>query len=207
MNNMVNGSLRRDLQLIADLIEPGARVLDVGSSDGALLAYLAAYKNIDARGLELSWEGVRASVARGVSVVQGDADQDLPLYPDNSFDYVILSQTLQAVAHPQGVLRDIMRIGRRGIVSLTNYGHWRARLSIAFRGRMPVARCLPAPWYATANIHPCTLADFEDLVSHMGFVIERFTGLDDKGEPRRTHAGRGLANLLSHQGLYLLARP
>src|ERR671910_1975788 len=145
----LNG-LRPDLRLIADLVGANTRVLDVGCGDGALLAFLARTKQVDARGIELSQAGVHECVSRGLAVVQGDADTDLAIYPDASFDYVILSQTIQAMRSPRQVLENMLRIGRFGIVSFTNYAYWRARWHLMRRGRMPMARCLPDPWYSTA---------------------------------------------------------
>jgi methionine biosynthesis protein MetW len=199
--------LRQDLRLIADLIEPHTRVLDVGCADGALLAYLARAKHVDARGIELSREGVHDCVSQGLAVVQGDGDTDLAIYPDGSFDYVILSQTIQAMRQPRLVLENMLRIGRYGIVSFTNYAHWRARWYLMRRGRMPMARCLPEPWYRTANIHPCTLEDFEHLCAELGLRIEQRTCLAADGAPSRLASSRWLDNLLSEQALFVLSRP
>ncbi|HEX5794638.1 MAG TPA: methionine biosynthesis protein MetW [Geminicoccaceae bacterium] len=199
--------LRQDLRLIADLIEPHTRVLDVGCADGALLAYLARAKHVDARGIELSREGVHDCVSQGLAVVQGDGDTDLAIYPDGSFDYVILSQTIQAMRQPLLVLENMLRIGRYGIVTFTNYAHWRARWYLMRRGRMPMARCLPEPWYRTANIHPCTLEDFEHLCAELGLRIEQRTCLAADGAPSRLASNRWLDNLLSEQALFLLSRP
>jgi methionine biosynthesis protein MetW len=201
----MNG-LRQDLRLIADLVEPNTRVLDVGCDDGALLAFLASTKQVDARGIELSQAGVHDCVSRGLAVVQGDADTDLAIYPDNAFDYVILSQTIQAMRRPRAVLGEMLRIGRYGIVSFTNYAYWRARWDLLVRGRMPTTRCLPEPWHATPNIHPCTLDDFEQLCGELGVAIERRTCLAAGG--RRRYLGNGwLNNLLSEQALFVLHRP
>jgi methionine biosynthesis protein MetW len=202
----VNG-LRPDLRLIADLVEPNTRVLDVGCSDGALLAFLARTKGVDARGIELSQAGVHECVSRGLAVVQGDADTDLAIYPDGSFDYVILSQTVQAMRHPRQVLENMLRIGRFGIVSFTNYAHWRARWHLMLRGRMPMARCLPEPWYATSNIHPCTLEDFERLCQELGLEIRARICLAGSGAPSQLARNHLLSNLLSEQALFLLCRP
>jgi methionine biosynthesis protein MetW len=202
----VNG-LRPDLRLIADLVEPDTRVLDVGCSDGALLAFLARTKQVDARGIELSQAGVHECVSRGLAVVQGDADTDLAIYPDASFDYVILSQTIQAMRHPRQVLENMLRIGRFGIVSFTNYAYWRARWHLMLRGRMPVARCLPEPWYGTSNIHPCTLEDFERLCDELGLQIQARICLAGSGAPSRLAHNQSLSNLLSEQALFLLRRP
>jgi methionine biosynthesis protein MetW len=197
--------LRQDLRLIADLIEPDTRVLDVGCGEGALLAHLARTKRVDARGIELSQAGVHDCVSQGLAVVQGDADTDLAIYPDASFDYVILSQTIQAMRRPRQVLENMLRIGRYGIVSFTNYAHWRARWHL-LRGRMPMARCVPEPWYCTSYIHPCTLEDFERLCAEIGVRIEQRTCLATNGAPSRLASSRWLDNLLSEQALFVLSR-
>src|ERR1700719_627093 len=155
--------LRRDLRLIADMIEPHSRVLDIGCGDGALLAYLARMKAVDARGIELSQSGVNAGVRHGLSVIQGDADRDLEAFPNGAFDVVVLSQTFQATRQPRLVLEELLRIGKRAIVSFPNFGFWRIRLSLFFRGRMPVTETLNNSWYNTPNIHLCTLRDFVAL--------------------------------------------
>lgn len=202
-----NHGLRQDLRLIADLIEPRTRVLDVGCADGALLAFLARAKEVDARGIELSQAGVHNCVSQGLAVVQGDGDTDLAIYPDGSFDYVILSQTIQAMRQPRQVVEHMLRIGRYGIVSFTNYAHWRARCHLLLRGRMPMARCLPEPWYGTSYIHPCTLEDFEHLCAELGLRIEQRTCLGANGAPGRLASSRWLDNLLSEQALFVLSRP
>ena len=205
----LNG-LRPDLRLIADLVEANTRVLDVGCGDGALLAFLArTEKRVDARGIELSQAGVHECVSRGLAVIQGDADKDLADFPDAAFDYVILSQTIYEVdvRHPEQVLRNMLRIGRFGIVSFTNYAYWRARCQLLLRGRMPTARCQPEPWYATSNIHPCTLEDFERLCDALGLPIQHRMCLAASGEPNRLFGHIWLDNLLSEQALFLLSRP
>jgi methionine biosynthesis protein MetW len=200
-------TLRPDLRLIADLVAPGARVLDVGCGDGALLAHLAAHKGADARGIELSQAGVHECVSQGLAVVQGDADTDLAIYPDDSFDYVILSQAIQAMRRPKAVLAEMLRIGRYGIVSITNFAYWRSRLRLALQGQMPIARCLPEPWHETPYIHPCTVSDFEDLCAAMDLRIERRTFLRRDGEPGRLASRRGLANMFGEQAVFVLTRP
>ena len=195
-------TLRPDLKLIADLIEPGSRVLDVGCADGALLDYLATTRGVDGRGLELSQQGVNACVAKGLFVIQGDADSDLHEYPDQSFDYVVLSKTLQAVHRPRDLLVDLLRIGKRAVVTIPNFGHWRVRLDLLRRGRMPVTKTLDKSWYDTSNIHFCTIADLFDLIEAESIKVRQFVPHTSGGE-RRSY-GRIRANWLADQALFLL---
>ena len=198
--------IRSDLRLIAEMVEPGARVLDIGCGDGALLAYLARHKGIDGRGMELSQSGVNACVAHGLSVIQGDADHDLEEYPSSAFDFVVLSQTLQATRNPRLVLVNLVRIGRRAIVSFPNFGHWRIRLHLLCHGRMPMTTLLNQTWYDTPNIHLCTIKDFVALCRELGVVIERSLTLDRAGQPFTLDPVGGLANLLAEQAVFLLRK-
>jgi methionine biosynthesis protein MetW len=199
-------NIRVDLRVIADLIESNARVLDVGCGDGALLDYLQHFKQVDARGIEISQAGVNACVAQGLSVIQGDAETDLSHYPSAAFDYVILSQTLQATYDPKGVLEQLVRIGRRAVVSFPNFGVWHVRLRLLAAGRMPVTDSLDTAWYETPNIHLCTIADFVELCDDLGIAIEQGMVLDAKGRPRWLRAPGALANWLGEQGLFVLSR-
>ncbi len=205
MNGVVP-SIRVDLQLIADMVEPSSRVLDVGCGDGALLQYLWKTKGVDGRGIELSQAGVNASVRNGLSVIQGDADTDLKDYPSDAFDYVILSQTLQATHNPRTVLDNMARIGRRSIVSFPNFGYWRVRMSLAWSGRMPVTENLPHQWYDTPNIHFCTIRDFVALARDMNLHVERGLALNGKGRPMGVNATGALANIQAEQAVFLLRR-
>ena len=198
--------LRRDLRVIADMIEPSARVLDIGCGDGALLAYLAREKGVDARGVELSQSGVNACVSQGLSVIQGDADSDLDAYPTDAFDVVVLSQTLQATRQPRRVLETLMRIGQRAIVSFPNFGFWRVRVALALRGRMPVTPLLDHHWYDSPNIHLCTIRDFVALCDVIGVRIEKSVTLDRYGRPFALDPRGSLANLLAEQGVFVLTR-
>jgi methionine biosynthesis protein MetW len=202
----LRAQLRADLQIIADIVQPGSRVLDVGCGDGALLDYLAHFKEVDGRGMEISQAGVNACVEHGLSVIQGDADADLKDYPSDAFDYVVLSQTLQATRDPRGVLGELVRIGRRAIVSFPNFGGWRSRLQLLLRGRMPVTEQLCYQWYETPNIHLCTIRDFVTLCRELGITIERSISLDAKGRVRPFCSALRLDNLFSDQGIFLLGK-
>jgi methionine biosynthesis protein MetW len=199
-------AVRVDLLLIADMIGANARVLDVGCGDGALLEHLARVKAVDGRGIELSQVDVKECVSRGLAVIQGDADEDLADYPSGAFDYVVLSQTLQATRNPRRVLEEMVRIGARAIVSFPNYGHWRVRAQLLLRGRMPETDILPERWHESPNIHPCTIRDFIALCDELGIAIERQIFADRKGRASLGGANRRLANLLAEQGLFALKR-
>ena len=194
-------SLRPDLAVIAANVAPGSRVLDIGCGDGELMAALRDEKQVDARGLELDAGDVASAVARGLSVVQGDADTDLADYPDNSFDYAILSQTLQTTRAPDVVLEHLLRIGRHAFVSFPNFAHWRVRASLLWGGRMPVTRLLPVAWYATPNIHHVTIDDFRALLNERGITVEGAWFLSGD---QRTSAT--MANLLAEHAVFLLRR-
>ncbi|KQN28742.1 MULTISPECIES: methionine biosynthesis protein MetW [unclassified Sphingomonas] len=194
-------TLRTDLAVIAENVAQGSRVLDIGCGDGALMAALRDTRGVDARGLELDARNVASAVARGLSVIQGDADIDLAGYPDASFDYAILSQTLQTARAPDLVLDHLLRIGRRAFVSFPNFAQWRVRLSLLWGGRMPVTRQLPERWYDTPNIHHVTIDDFRSFVKTRGIIVEDAWFLS--GEKR---TGAGTANLLAEHAVFLLRR-
>jgi methionine biosynthesis protein MetW len=206
MNDSGRTHLRADLAAIADMIPSGARVLDVGCGDGALLEYLVRTKNVDGRGVELSQQNVNACVARGLAVVQGDADADLAEYPSQVFDFVILSQTIQATEKPAQVLAQMLRIGRQAAISLPNFGHWRVRLSLLWQGRMPRTRALDYHWYDTPNIHLCTLADFVDLAHAQGAVIDRALALNRSGVAGETRPDALSPNLFAQGAIFLLRK-
>lgn len=196
---------RIDLALIANMIQPDARVLDVGCGDGQLLTLLARTKNVDGRGIELSQDGVNACVTRGLSVVQGDADADLRDYPQDAFDYVILSQTIQATRNPREVLLQMQRIGRYCIVSFPNFGNWRVRLQLLWTGRMPVTRTLGHAWYDTPNIHLCTVRDFVSLCEDVGFHIDDAISVTGN-RARRVGRPGTLDNLMAEDAVLLMSR-
>ena len=197
---------RVDLVLIADMVEKGARVLDVGCGDGQLLRLLAQQRGVDGRGIELSQRGVNDCVAKGLSVIQGDADTDLAAYPDDAFDYVVLSQTLQATRRPKAVLEDMLRIGRKAIVSFPNFGHWRIRAQIAFKVRMPVTKNLAWSWYDMLHIHLCTICDFVAMAGEVDARIERAVALEAGGKPIGFNAPWAFWNLFGEQAVFLLSR-
>jgi len=197
---------RVDLDVIASFVPQGARVLDVGCGTGELLERLQAEKGVDGRGVEISQRNVNLCVARGLSVIQGDADRDLVFYPDKAFDVVVMSQTLQATRRPKPVLEDLLRIGSRVIVSIPNFGHWRVRLSLLLRGRMPVTRDLPYSWYDTPNIHFCTVRDFVELCDEVGAKVERAVALDAGGSRIGWSMPWWFWNFFGQQAVFVLRR-
>ena len=191
---------RSDYAIIGEIVESNTRVLDLGCGEGELLEWLAENKGVQARGVEISSAKVQRAIARGVTVFQGDIDQGLADYPDQAFDYVILSQTLQETHHPRNVLREMLRVGRRVIVAFPNFGHWRVRLAMLFSGRAPRTKLFPYEWYESPNIHFLTVHDFEELANREGMVVERRYFLS--GHWR----GRWLPNLMAEVAVFLISR-
>src|SRR5262245_31654308 len=204
-----DGAARRhrvDHLLIADMVGGGARVLDVGCGDGALLQLLAETKQVDGRGIEISRERVNSCVAQGLSVVQGNADEDLAAYPDKAFDYAILSLTIQATQRPKVVLEHLLRIGEHAIVSFPNFGHWSIRLKLLLTGRMPVTPNLPEEWYDSPDSHLCTIIDFVDLCREIGATVERSAAFNASGQQLSTRSPVDLQNLFGEKAVFLLRR-
>ncbi len=197
---------RIDLQRVADMIEPGSRVLDIGCGDGALLDFLVHFKQVDGRGIELSREGVARSVSLGLAVIQGDAETDLQNYPSDAFDYVILSQTLQSIYDVRGTLRELLRIGHHAIVSFPNLGYWRVRFDLLLQGRSPMSEKLPYIWCDSPNIRFCTLTDFVTLAGEMGFVIDRIVSINHSGRIMPSGEVGRWTNWLAEEAIYLLSR-
>ncbi len=200
-------SPRVDHLLIAEMVEPGSRVLDVGCGDGELLQLLATTKGVDGRGVEIDRDKVNACVAHGLSVIQGDADHDLANYPDQAFDYAILSLTIQATRHPKTVLENLLRIGRRAIVSFPNFGHWEVRSRLLFTGRMPETRNLPDSWYLSPNAHLCTIRDFANLCATVGAVVEQAVAFNAAGRRLPIKWSISTQNLLGEKAVFLLKGP
>lgn len=198
------GQARVDHQLIAEMVTAGARVLDVGCGDGALLQLLADERGADGRGMEVSREKVNQCVARGLSVVQGDADVDLDDYPDKAFDYAVLSLTIQATRYPKTVLENLLRIGRHAIVSFPNFGHWQIRTSLLLTGRMPQTRNLPEPWYLSPDAHLCSIVDFANLCDVVHAEIEEAVAFNSWGRRLPINRSIGLQNLLGEKAVFLL---
>ena len=198
--------VRIDHLLISEMVKANSRVIDIGCGDGALLRLLADTKGADARGIEISPEGVSECMAQGLSVIQGDADRDLVDYPDRSFDYAILSETIQAVQSPRHVIEQLLRIADRAIVSFPNFGHWYVRMDLLLNGRMPVTDNMPNEWYETPNIHLCTIRDFEDLCVHVDARVEEVVALNSKGRRLAIKLPIAVQNLIGKQAVFVLAR-
>ncbi len=205
VNYAVDGH-RPDHVLISEMVSEGARVLDVGCGDGALLRLLEDRRNVDGRGIEVTREKVNACVAEGLSVIQGDADIDLNDYPDKAFDYAILSLTIQATRYPKTVLENLLRIGNYAIVSFPNFGHWRIRTQLMFTGRMPRTRNLPEPWYLSPDAHLCTIVDFSDLVKEVGAEVVQAVAFSTTGQRLPINRSLRLQNVFGEKAVFLMKR-
>ena len=203
MNKMQ--SIRKDWKLIESLISKNAKVLDIGCGEGGLIKQLEDNIQANTHGIELSPDLTRKAIADGLSVVQGDAEKDLDQYSNQSFDYVILSQTLQAMVKPRDVLIELLRIGGKAIVSFPNFGHWRIRLQLTLLGKMPVTKGLPYAWYETPNIHFFTIKDFQNLCKELNIIIEKSIALTSKGSQFEIPSGISGANLFTSEAIFLLS--
>ena len=199
MNN-----LRKDLNLIANLIEDDAKIIDIGCGDGELLDFLSKNKNAKIQGLEIDQKKVNKCVAKGLSVIQGDADKDLSLYPEKSFEYVILSQTIQATLEPKKILSELTRIGEKVIVSIPNFGFWKVRLDLLFKGKMPITRKLNSTWFDTDNIHLCTILDFLELCDQLNLTVKQTVTITSKKQKKFTGKPSIKENIFAEEAIFLI---
>jgi methionine biosynthesis protein MetW len=198
--------MKEEFKVISELIDEKSRVLDVGCGDGILMEYLLKNKVVDVRGLEISKEKVKKCLSNGLAVVEGDAEYDLKQFPDLSFDYVILSQTLQAFMSPENVIKDLLRVGKKVIVTIPNFGHWKVRLDLLFKGEMPITKNLPYEWYNTPNLHMCTIQDFYNFCNNKGINIFKTISLNGQKTSKITSSNLKFKNLISELGIFLLEK-
>ena len=204
--NIVKHQIRFDLEIIAELIKPNSKVLDIGCGDGELLEFLKKTKNVDARGLEISQAQVSQSLIRGISAIQGDAENDLTFYPDRSFDFAILSQTIQATHRPKEILEEMLRIAEFAVISLPNFAHFKNRLHLLCKGSMPVNKNIPFEWFETPNIHFCSIKDFEKLCEQLGFSVKKKIFLTAKHQLLGVLGHNCLANFFAEYGIFLITK-
>jgi len=198
--------MKQEFNIIANNIESGTRVLDVGCGDGVLMEYLKKEKNIDVRGLEISKDKVQKCISKGLTVIEGNAEIDLKQFPDNSFDYVVLSQTLQAFIHPELVIKELLRVGKRAIITIPNFGFWKIRLHLLIKGSMPVTKTLPDEWYNTPNLHMCTIKDFVEFSNKINFKIFKSIAMNQKKISLISNKNLFLKNLFSELGIFLIEK-
>lgn len=198
--------MKQEFKIIANNIENNTRVLDVGCGDGVLIEYLKQEKNIDVRGLEISKDKVQTCISKGLTVIEGNAEIDLKQFPYNSFDYVVLSQTLQAFLNPEIVINELLRVGKRAIVTIPNFGFWKVRLHLLFKGTMPVTKTLPDEWYNTPNLHMCTIKDFVKFSKTMNFKIFKSIALNNMNTTKIDKSNLFFKNLFSELGIFLIEK-
>ncbi len=198
--------MRLEYKIIADIIKKNTRVLDVGCDDGSLMDFLKKDKNVDIRGIEISKEKVQTCISKGLTVIEGDAEFDLKQFPDKSFDYVVLGQTLQAFINPEIVIKELLRVGNKAIVTIPNFGHWKVRLNLLIQGTMPVTKTLPNEWYNTPNIHMCTIKDFFSFSEKMDFKIFKSFALMNKNVSTISRSNLLLKNLFCELGIFLIEK-
>ena len=196
--------MKSEYKIIADIIEKNSRVLDVGCDDGTLMEFLKKNKNVNIRGIEISKEKVQTCIAKGLTVIEGNAEFDLKQFPNNSFDYVVLGQTLQAFVNPEIVIKELLRVGKKAIVTIPNFGHWKVRLNLLFKGTMPVTKSLPNDWYNTPNIHMCTIKDFVRFSKIINFKIFRSLALIDKNISNINNSNLFYKNWFAELGIFLI---
>ena len=198
--------MKQEFNIIANNIENGTRVLDVGCGDGILIEYLKKEKNIDVRGLEISKDKVQKCISKGLTVIEGNAEIDLKQFPDNSFDYVVLSQTLQAFINPELVIKELLRVGKRAIVTIPNFGFWKIRLHLLIKGTMPVTKTLPDEWHNTPNLHMCTIKDFVEFSDKINFKIFKSIAMNKKKTSLINNKNLFTKNLFSELGIFLIEK-
>ena len=198
--------MKNEFKVIADLIEKDTRVLDVGCADGTLMKFLKDNKNTDIRGLELSKKKVQECIAKGLTVIEGNAEKDLKQFPEKSFDYVVLSQTLQAFLNPEVVMSELLRVGKKAIVTIPNFGYWKVRLHLLTKGTMPITKTLPDEWYNTPNLHMCTIKDFVYFVKSKNFKIFKSLALNDQNVSVINNTNLGVKNLFADLGIFLIEK-
>ena len=196
--------MKKEFRVIADLLPKNIRVLDVGCGDGSLMSHLIKEKNIEVRGLEIVEENVKKCIYKGLSVIEGNAETELHQFPTKSFDFVILSQTLQAFYNPEKVLKDLLRIGKSVIISIPNFGYWKVRTSLLIFGKMPVTKTLPNSWYNTPNLHMCTIKDFYNFCSTKNIKIFKSIALKKSRISEINESNLNYKNLDSHLGIFLI---
>ena len=198
--------MKSEYKIIAELIENNSRVLDVGCDDGTLMEFLKKNKNVDIRGIEISKERVQTCIAKGLTVIEGNAEYDLKQFPNDSFDYVILGQTLQAFINPEVVIKELLRVGKKAVVTIPNFGHWKVRFNLLIEGTMPVTKSLPNDWYNTPNIHMCTIKDFEKFSKIMNFKIFKSFALINKNVSNINRSNLFLKNFFAELGIFLIEK-
>ena len=198
--------MKSEYRIIADIINENKRVLDVGCNDGSLMEFLKKEKNVNIRGIEISKEKVQTCISKGLTVIEGDAEFDLKQFPDKSFDYVVLGQTLQAFINPEIVIKELLRVGKKAIVTIPNFGHWKVRLNLLFQGTMPVTKTLPNEWYNTPNIHMCTIKDFFKFSKTINFKIFKSLALMNKNVSAINNSNLYLKNLFCELGIFLIEK-
>jgi|TARA_B100001142_G_C14033764_1_gene539181 methionine biosynthesis protein MetW len=198
--------MKSEYKVISGIIEKNSRVLDVGCDDGTLMEFLKNNKNIDIRGIEISKEKVQTCIAKGLTVIEGNAEFDLKQFPNDSFDYVVLGQTLQAFINPEIVIKELLRVGKKAVVTIPNFGHWRVRFNLLFKGTMPITNSLPNDWYNTPNIHMCTIKDFFKFSKKINFKIYKSLALTNKNVSNINNSNLFLKNLFGELGIFLIEK-